>query len=171
VQGQLLQQVVQWMQAVVLAINKERSDKRRITAEHLSHRARVHVRQSARDQVHMNLESKRRWYALVERARQLGWEQVEAIDDDLGRSDSGSARPGFDRLLRMLCNGEVGAVLTIEASRLARNGRGWHALLEFCSVVGALLIDADGIYDPAQMNDRGLHLGQEAVLPGPRTDV
>ena len=104
----------------------------KITAEHLSRRACVYVRQSTPDQVHNNLESQRRQYGLVERARQLGWQQVEVIDDDLGRSGSGTARPGFDRLLRMLCDGEVGAVLSIEASRLARNGRDWHTLLEFC---------------------------------------
>jgi DNA invertase Pin-like site-specific DNA recombinase len=93
----------------------------------------------------------------------LGWEHVEVIDDDLGRSGSGTARPGFERLLAMLCDGEVGAVLSIEASRLARNGRDWHTLLEFCSVVGALLIDAEGIYDPALMNDR-LLLGMKGTI-------
>ena len=135
----------------------------KITAEHLSRRACVYVRQSTPDQVQNNLESQRRQYALVERARQLGWQQVEVIDDDLGRSGSGASRPGFDRLLGLLCDGEVGAVLSIEASRLARNGRDWHTLLEFCSVVGALLIDADGIYDPAQMNDR-LLLGMKGTI-------
>ena len=135
----------------------------KITAEHLSRRACVYVRQSTPDQVHNNLESQRRQYALVDRARQLGWERVEVIDDDLGRSGSGTLRPGFERLLGLLCDGEVGAVLSIEASRLARNGRDWHTLLEFCSVVGALLIDADGIYDPAQMNDR-LLLGMEGTI-------
>ena len=83
-----------------------------------------------------NLERQRRQYALVERARQLGWERVEVIDEDLGRSGSGTLRPGFERLLGLLCDGEIGAVLSIEASRLARNGRDWHTLLEFCSVVG-----------------------------------
>jgi len=135
----------------------------KITAEHLSRGACVYVRQSTADQVQNNLESQRRQYGLVERARQLGWERVEVIDDDLGRSGSGTSRPGFDRLLRMLCDGEVGAVLSIEASRLARNGRDWHTLLEFCSVVGALLIDAEGIYDPAQMNDR-LLLGMKGTI-------
>lgn len=135
----------------------------KITAEHLSRRACVYVRQSTPDEVHNNLESQRRQYALVERARQLGWQQVEVIDDDLGRSGSGTSRPGFDRLLGLLCDGEVGAVLSIEASRLARNGRDWHTLLEFCSVVGALLIDADGIYDPAQTNDR-LLLGMKGTI-------
>lgn len=135
----------------------------KITAEHLSRRACVYVRQSTPDQVQNNLESQRRQYALAERARQLGWEQVEVIDDDLGRSGSGTLRPGFERLLGMLCDGEVGAVLSTEASRLARNGRDWHTLLEFCSIVGALLIDAEGIYDPAQMNDR-LLLGMKGTI-------
>jgi len=121
----------------------------KITSEHLARQACVYIRQSTPEQVHNNLESKRRQYALVERARQLGWEQVEVIDDDLGRSGSGTLRPGFERLLASICSGKVGAVLSIEASRLARNGRDWHTLLEFCSVVGALLVDADGIYDPA----------------------
>jgi DNA invertase Pin-like site-specific DNA recombinase len=135
----------------------------KITAEHLSRRACVYVRQSTPDQVQNNLESQRRQYALVERARQLGWAQVDVIDEDLGRSGSGTLRPGFERLLGLLCDGHVGAVLSIEASRLARNGRDWHTLLEFCSVVGALLIDADGIYDPAQMNDR-LLLGMKGTI-------
>jgi len=135
----------------------------KITAEHLSRRACVYVRQSTPDQVQNNLESQRRQYALVERARQLGWQQVDVIDDDLGRSGSGTSRPGFERLLRLLCDGEVGAVLSIEASRLARNGRDWHTLLEFCCIVGAVLIDADGIYDPAQMNDR-LLLGMKGTI-------
>jgi DNA invertase Pin-like site-specific DNA recombinase len=135
----------------------------KITSEHLARQACVYIRQSTPDQVHNNLESKRRQYALVERARQLGWEQVEVIDDDLGRSGSGTLRPGFERLLASLCSGKVGAVLSIEASRLARNGRDWHTLLEFCSVVGALLVDADGIYDPAQTNDR-LLLGMKGTI-------
>ena len=135
----------------------------KITAEHLSRRACVYVRQSTPDQVKNNLESQRRQYALVERARQLGWEQAEVIDDDLGRSGSGTLRPGFERLLGWLCDGSVGAVLSTEASRLARNGRDWHTLLDFCSVVGALLIDAEGIYDPAQMNDR-LLLGMKGTI-------
>ena len=135
----------------------------KITAEHLSRCACVYVRQSTPDQVLNNLESQRRQYGLVERARQLGWERVEVIDDDLGRSGSGTLRPGFEKLLGLLCDGEVGAVLSIEASRLARNGRDWHTLLEFCSVVGALLIDAEGIYDPALMNDR-LLLGMKGTI-------
>ena len=134
-----------------------------ITADHLARRACVYIRQSTPDQVRHNLESQRRQYALVERARALGWQDVDVIDDDLGISGSGTHRPGFERLLRALCNGQVGAVFSIEASRLARNGRDWHTLLEFCSIVGALLIDAETVYDPRLTNDR-LLLGMKGTI-------
>jgi len=78
-------------------------------------------------------------------------------------SGGGTRRPGFERLLRVLCDGQVGAVFSIEASRLARNGRDWHTLLEFCSVVGALLIDAEAVYDPRLTNDR-LLLGMKGTI-------
>ena len=135
----------------------------KITADHLARRACVYVRQSTPDQVRHNLESQRRQYALVGRARTLGWQDVDVIDDDLGISGSGTHRPGFERLLRALCSGQVGAVFSIEASRLARNGRDWHTLLEFCSVVGALLIDAESLYDPRLTNDR-LLLGMKGTI-------
>jgi excisionase family DNA binding protein len=134
-----------------------------ITAEHLSRTACVYIRQSTSDQVHNNLESQRRQYSLVDRARSLGWPEVAVIDDDLGRSASGVHRPGFERLLALLCEGDVGAVLCVEASRLARNGRDWHTLLEFCRLVDALIIDEDGIYDARQANDR-LLLGMKGTL-------
>src|SRR6201997_2950141 len=123
----------------------------KITPEHLSRDAYVYVRQSTGDQLLNNPESRRRQYALEARARSLGWENVIVIDDDLGRSGSGQLRPGFERLLAAIC---AGAVLAIEASRLARNGRDWHPLLEFCAFVNSLIIDEDGIYDPRQVNDR-----------------
>ena len=135
----------------------------KISADHLSRKACVYIRQSTPDQVQNNLESQRRQYALTERARTLGWHDIEVIDDDLGSSGSGSHRPGFERLLGALCEGTVGAVFSLEASRLARNGRDWHTLLEFCSVVGALLVDADGVYDPKDMDDR-LLLGMLGTL-------
>jgi excisionase family DNA binding protein len=113
--------------------------------------------------VHNNLESQRRQYGLVDRARSLGWPEATVIDDDLGRSGSGVHRFGFERLLALLCEGDVGAVLCIEASRLARNGRDWHTLLEFCRLVNALIIDEDGIYDARQANDR-LLLGMKGTL-------
>jgi DNA invertase Pin-like site-specific DNA recombinase len=135
----------------------------KISAEHLSRMACIYIRQSTADQVQNNLESQRRQYALAERARAMGWKDITVIDDDLGISGSGTRRPGFERLLRALCEGVVGAVFSIEASRLARNGRDWHTLLEFCSIVGALLIDADGVYNPAEINDR-LLLGMKGTI-------
>lgn len=135
----------------------------KIGNDHLTRRAYIYIRQSTLDQVHNNRESQRRQYGLADRARELGWQDIEVIDDDLGRSGSGIKRPGFERLLGGLCDGRVGAVFCIEASRLARNGRDWHTLLEFCSVVGALLIDADGIYDPRDPNDR-LLLGMKGQI-------
>jgi DNA invertase Pin-like site-specific DNA recombinase len=111
-----------------------------------------------------NHESRRRQYGLAERARHLGWQEVVVIDDDLGRSGSGAVcRPGFERLLAAICEGRVGAVLSVEASRLARNGRDWHTLLEFCALVGSLLLDEDGIYDPRLANDR-LLLGMKGTM-------
>src|SRR5262247_728964 len=126
----------------------------KITAEHLARSAIVYIRQSTSYQVANNLESQRRQYALVERGRLLGWSDVQVIDDDLGRSGSGIARPGFEKLLAAICEGGVGAVLSLEASRLARNGRDWHTLLEFCGLVGTLIVDEDGVYDAASPNDR-----------------
>ena len=107
----------------------------KITHEHLGRQAIVYIRQSTADQVSNNLESQRRQYGLADRARQLGWSDVAVIDDDLGRSGGGVARPGFEKLLAAICEGRVGAVVSIEASRLARNGRDWHTLLEFCGLV------------------------------------
>lgn len=130
----------------------------------LKRKAVVYVRQSTQTQVQTNLESQRRQYDLVEVARGYGFASVEVIDDDLGRSASGSvARPGFDRLVATVCAGEVGAVLCLDASRLARNGRDWHHLLELCGVVGARVIDTDGIYDPHRPNDR-LLLGMKGSI-------
>ena len=94
----------------------------KITPDHLSRSAYVYVRQSTPDPLANNPESRRRQYALAARARALGWENVTVIDDDLGRSGGGTARPGFERLLAAICTGTAGAVLAIEASRLARNG-------------------------------------------------
>ena len=135
----------------------------RIEADHLAREAIVYVRQSTVDQVNNNVESRRRQYGLVERARQLGWADVSVIDDDLGRSGSGVSRPGFEKLLAAICEGRVGAVVSIEASRLARNGRDWHTLLEFCGLVGTLIADEDGVYDPRLPNDR-LLLGMKGTM-------
>jgi DNA invertase Pin-like site-specific DNA recombinase len=135
----------------------------KITPEHLARQAVVYIRQSTADQVANNLESKRRQYGLADRARQLGWTDVAIIDNDLGRSGGGIARPGFEKLLAAICDGRVGAVVSIEASRLARNGRDWHTLLEFCGLVGTLIADEDGVYDPRHPNDR-LLLGMKGTM-------
>ena len=102
----------------------------KIMPEHLARLACVYIRQSTADQLLHNQESQRRQYGLADRARALGWSSVEVIDDDLGRSGGGSSRPGFERLLSAICEGRVGGVFAIEASRLARNGRDWHTLIE-----------------------------------------
>ena len=135
----------------------------KIAPEHLGRQAFVYVRQSTQDQILHNHESRRRQYGLVDRARQLGWTEPVVIDDDLGRSGGGVARPGFERLLLAICEGRVGIVLAVEASRLARNGRDWHTLLEFCGLVGCLLADEDGVYDPRLPNDR-LLLGMKGTM-------
>lgn len=127
-------------------------------------KAIVYVRQSTPNQVQENLESQRRQYNLVDVARRHGFREVDVIDDDLGRSASGAvARPGFDRLVAELCAGGVGAVLCLEASRLARNGRDWHHLLELCGLVQARVIDLDGVYNPCLPNDR-LLLGMKGTI-------
>ncbi len=99
----------------------------------------------------------------MNRARILGWAEPVVIDDDLARSGGGIARPGFERLLLAICEGRVGIVLAVEASRLARNGRDWHTLLEFCGLVGCLLADEEAVYDPRLPNDR-LLLGMKGTL-------
>jgi excisionase family DNA binding protein len=135
-----------------------------IPTQLLTRKAVVYVRQSTQSQVMTNLESQRRQYDLVDIARQHGFIDVEVIDDDLGRSASGTvARPGFDRLVAWLCAGKVGAVLCQDASRLARNGRDWHHLLELCGLVEARVIDHDGVYNPCQPNDR-LLLGMKGSI-------
>ena len=99
----------------------------KITADHLGRGAVVYVRQSTMGQVAENTESQRRQYALAETARSIGFASVIVIDDDLGRSGSGLIeRPGFQKLVASVCTGSIGAVVCIEASRLARNGRDWH---------------------------------------------
>src|SRR6516165_11978056 len=115
-------------------------------------------------QVMGNLESQRRQYDLAQAAEAAGFKSVTVIDDDLGRSGSGSTqRPGFQQLVTRVCSGDVGAVYCIEASRLARNGRDWHHLIDLCALAGALVIDPDGAYDPRLVNDR-LLLGLKGTM-------
>ena len=134
-----------------------RGEQAKITAGHLARAACVYVRQSSLGQVRNNLESQRLQYGLKARAKELGWREVMTIDEDLGRSGGGGVeRPGFQKLLSAVCENRVGIVLSVDASRLSRNGREWHTLLEFCAVVGCLLGDGRGIYDPGLPDDRML---------------
>ena len=127
----------------------------RLTSEHLLRGALVYVRQSTQRQVREHTEGRRRQYELVESARELGFVSVSVIDDDLGKSGSGfQERPGFQKLVAAVCAGTVGGVFCLEASRLARNGRDWHHLIDLCALVGVLVFDPDGVYDPRLMNDR-----------------
>ena len=136
----------------------------KITKHHLDRAAVIYVRQSSVSQVEHNQESQRRQYALADRAKDLGWRDIRVIDDDLGRSGSGQVeRQGFEKLLSDVCQGQVGGVFAVEASRLARNGHDWHRLLEFCRVVDTLIIDHDGVYDPKHPND-GLVLGLKGTM-------
>ena len=136
----------------------------KITCEHLRRAAAVYIRQSTPVQVLENTESQKRQYELVETAKAAGFASVTVIDDDLGRSGSGAAeRPGFQKLAAAVCAGSVGAVYCIEASRLARNGRDWHHLIDLCALAGALVVDPDGVYDPRLVNDR-LLLGLKGTM-------
>lgn len=136
----------------------------KITPEHLGRSAIVYVRQSTMGQVVEHTESQRRQYALADSAKTMGFTAVTTIDDDLGRSGSGLVeRPGFQRLVASVCGGTVGAVFCIEASRLARNGRDWHHLIDLCALVGTLIVDPDGVYEPRLMNDR-LLLGLKGTM-------
>ena len=130
----------------------------------LSRKAVVYVRQSTQTQG----TSPSREPAPPIRSRRRrpppGFSRCRGQDDDLGRSASGTvARPRFERLVASLCAGEVGAVICFDASRLSRNGRDWHHLLELCGLVGARVIDPDGVYDPCRPNDR-LLLGMKGSI-------
>jgi len=129
----------------------------KITTEHMVRQACIYVRQSTSGQVIHHRESQRLQYGLVGRAKKLGWseEYVRVIDSDLGATASGCVdRLGFQELLSAVCEGKVGAIFSIEASRLARNGREWHTLLEICSIMKTVLVDQEAIYDLNLTNDR-----------------
>ena len=129
-----------------------------LTAAHRERGAYVYVRQSSEFQVKNNVERQRLQYALADHARELGFRDIMVIDDDLGISGDGVYRPGFEALLEAVCKGKVGLVLSIEASRLSRNGREWHTLLDFCAIIGCLVGDRDRLYNPALLDDR-MYLG------------
>lgn len=136
----------------------------KIKSHHLERKAILYVRQSSAYQVSNNLESQKLQYAMQERLRQLGWQDIDIVDDDLGRSAAGMVtRAGFERMVAEVCLGQVGAVAAREVSRFARNSREWQRLVEVCRVVDTLLVDQEMIYTPRQSNDR-LLLGLKGSL-------
>lgn len=137
----------------------------KITLRHRERRAYVYVRQSTPKQVHQHREGQENQYALVERAVGLGWhpERVHIIDADLGQSGQNGQRAGFQELVSEVSLGHVGLILTYEASRLARNNADWYGLLDLAALVGVLIADTDGVYDPRGYNDRML-LGLRGML-------
>jgi DNA invertase Pin-like site-specific DNA recombinase len=138
------------------------SDK--IKLHHLERKAILYVRQSSAYQVQNNLESQKLQYAMRDRLCSLGWHEIEIVDEDLGRTASGTVtRVGFERMVAEVCLGHVGAVAAREVSRFARNSREWQKLVEVCRVVDTLLIDQEMVYTPRQSNDR-LLLGLKGSL-------
>ena len=138
----------------------------KIHRHHTDRMAVVYVRQSTPQQMTRHPESTRLQYALVERAVELGWErsQVQIIDEDLGKSGStAQGRSGFQRLVTEVSLNRVGLVLGIEMSGLARSCRDWYQLLEVCGLFATLIGDWDGVYDPADYNDR-LLLGLKGTI-------
>ena len=136
-----------------------------VTADHLRRLAFLYVRQSSLQQVQDHQESTARQYALKRRALALGWaaERVVVIDEDLGLSGASAERTGFQRIVADVGLGRVGLVMGLEVSRLARNSSDWHRLLEICALGETLILDEDGLYDPAHFNDR-LLLGLKGTV-------
>src|SRR6516164_2029112 len=138
----------------------------KVKATHLKRAAYLYIRQSTLRQVFENVESTKRQYALRQHAVALGWQQdqIIVIDSDLGQSGASAAdREGFQRLVTEVSLGRAGIVLGLEVSRLARNSMDWHRLLEICALADTLILDEDGVYDPAHFNDR-LLLGLKGTM-------
>jgi DNA invertase Pin-like site-specific DNA recombinase len=138
----------------------------KITADHLKRDAYLYVRQSTLRQVAEHGESTQRQYALRDRAIAAGWaaEHVRVIDCDLGKSGSSATkRDGFQELVSEVALGKAGIVMGLEVSRLARNSADWHRLIELCALTATLILDEDGVYDPAEFNDR-LLLGLKGTM-------
>jgi DNA invertase Pin-like site-specific DNA recombinase len=137
----------------------------KILPHHRERRAYVYIRQSTPQQVQRHRASQVHQYALVQRAVDLGWprDRVHIIDADLGQSGQDGQRPGFQELVTEVSLQHVGLILAYEASRLARNNADWYTLLDLAAVVGALIADTDGVYDPRAYNDR-LLLGLRGML-------
>jgi DNA invertase Pin-like site-specific DNA recombinase len=149
----------------------------KITDAHRRRRAVVYVRQSTPGQVERNHESRARQYALRERAIQLGWPagSVAVVDEDQGRSGaSTNGRLGFKELVAEVGLGQVGLILALETSRLARSSADWHQLLDLCALTGTLIADQDGMYSPGEFNDRlllGLSVTDLGVATSERVPI
>ena len=142
------------------------SDNLKIQDTHLRRAAYVYIRQSSATQVLVNRESTERQYQLSERAVQLGWPraQIKVIDEDLAHTGSGVVtRHGFAQMTQEVGLGQVGIILCLEASRIARNNAEWYRLLELCAVTDTLIGDLDGLYHPGLFNDR-LLLGLKGTM-------
>jgi DNA invertase Pin-like site-specific DNA recombinase len=138
----------------------------KIADHHLSRKACIYIRQSTMSQVRFNQESTERQYNLANQAKSLGWtpEQIRILDGDLGHSgERATHRDDFKTLVSDVAMGHVGAIFSLEASRLARSNKDWHRLLELCAVTHTLVFDGDGCYDPADFND-GLVLGMKGTF-------
>src|SRR3989454_8265286 len=138
----------------------------KVTTSHLKRNAYLYIRQSTLRQVFENTESTERQYALRQRAVALGWaaEQIVVVDCDQGQSGASmEGRDGFQQLVADVGLGRAGIVMGLEVSRLARNSSDWHRLLEICALTDTLILDEDGVYDPAYFNDR-LLLGLKGTM-------
>ena len=138
----------------------------KIADHHLARQACIYIRQSTMGQVRFNQESTERQYNLADQARSLGWtpEQIRILDRDLGHSgEQATNRDDFKTLVSDVAMGQVGAIFSLEASRLARSNKDWHRLLELCAVTRTLVFDGDGCYNPADFND-SLVLGMKGTF-------
>ena len=138
----------------------------KIADQHLARQACIYIRQSTMGQVRFNQESTERQYNLKSKAESLGWkgDQIRILDRDLGQSGSAATnREDFKALVGEVAMGRVGAIFSLEASRLARSNQDWHRLLELCAITSTLVIDEDGCYNPAEFND-GLVLGMKGTF-------
>ncbi len=127
----------------------------KISQQHLARQACIYIRQSTLAQVRFHQESTERQYNLINKAKAYGWgqDQIRVLDGDLGQSGSGAGNRGdFKILVSDVALGQVGAIFSLEASRLARSNQDWHRLLELCAITNTLVVDEDGCYNPAEFN-------------------
>ena len=138
----------------------------KIADHHLARKACIYIRQSTMAQVRFNQESTERQYNLANQAKSLGWtpEQIRILDGDLAQSgEQTTKRDDFKTLVSDVAMGQVGAIFSLESSRLARSNKDWHRLLELCAITKTLVFDGDGCYDPADFND-SLVLGMKGTF-------